>query len=304
MDALTTYLSQVGLTTKAPTPLFPNSVADSFFELPLLVQEGIVEALATGEKVRVHLVKGDAPFKLDWSETALRSLPAVSKAFRELAEPIVAAAIYLDVKDLTVMTAAMREEPVPPTPYEGLPPNLFPAYLKRGVKRLFVAFSQMATLDPVPRIDLSGFPALEALGFPSADPRFLFTTTATTLHYLPQAEQFEKAFKICNSIGFDFTHPDHQGPDGERIASRLFAEHLGGPDKLLLRSAVDVPVLFSDFLTAERVVRNMTETLCEFQRDKIVGISSDVKVVVVYNAPFEVRNRNLSLLCRTQTDLQ
>lgn len=309
MDALAANLSQVVLTMDAPTILFPNPVANNFFDLPYPVQRGIVDALAQGNILQVDIIKDQGPFKLECSETALQCLPAVSKAFRQLAEPIIAANVVPIVRDLTTLAAMDQNEPgtVLPSAYESLPTKLFPAYLMRGVKSLSIRYAQVQTLDPVPKFDFSEFPSLEQLSFHNYDPLKILVDTAFSLLHLPAPEQFAKAFMICKSIGVGFCDPN-QGPAAEMTAARDLAFQVGGPTQLLLFAATRIRDKLANVSVLERVLFTITKELCQFQRDKVVGVGDHVNIAVTFSTPcfpiISVRKSILSLLSHTQTDFE
>lgn len=284
MEALTANLSQVGLTADAPTILFPNPVVNNFFDLPYPIQSGIIKALAIGNSVRVDLIKGQGPFKLDWTEPALQSLPTVSKAFRDLAEPIIAASAHLGVRDLTTI-AGLTTGPALPSPYEALPQNVFPTFLMRSVKSLTISFGQVLALDPVPQFDFSAFPALTKIVFSAADPVALLVTAAGSIERMPEGERFGKAFSICKDVfGVNFDHAN-QGPAAELEFALELSTQLGGPHKLLFMTLVRLQeVLANDMENAGQIVCNLTTLLFPFLKDTAIGVDPNIKINIRYLA--------------------
>lgn len=192
-----------------------------------------------------------------------------------------AAAISLKVKDFTMMLT-----PPGPKPdlYDPLPSKLFPAYLMRGVEKLYIRSAQATTLDPVPNFDVSVFPALKLLVFEQLDPVALLASTAATLHFLPESEQFNKVFNICSLLGLKFATPG-QGYAAEIAVARELSTAFGGPIRLLQVAASRLHKMLDNQEAAEMAVFALTFLLCQFAREKILGVGPDVTIFVKYTSP-------------------
>lgn len=282
MDNLAATLGRIDLATNAPAPFFPNSVAKDFFDLPSKVQTGLVTAIASGVSVRVALVKDEGPFKLKWSEPTVQSLPAVSKAFRQLAEPIITAAAGLEIADNTSLEAMLFAQTAAPSPYEVLPTALFPAYLMRGAKFLAIQYAQATTLDPVPKLDLSKFPALKKLHFVVPDPMVTLTIAAGSLAFLSEAAQVDKVLKISDAMGIVYARDNAIGGERTMVETRDMMARMGGPVNQLTQLSDVVRQLLTHPDVGEHALRSLTEEVYRFRRDNITGVSSTVEILVVF----------------------